>query len=69
LSQLDRDDRIQQLWETAANVLDFLKESQPTLDAIPSQIIEALMKQIYDCAHFIREYAGQGFLSKHLFLV
>lgn len=61
--QLDRDQRMQQLWAAAADMLDFLKDSGVVLDSVPISIVEAMMKQIYDCALFVREYTGRGFLS------
>jgi hypothetical protein len=63
IAQLDRDQRIQELWAAAADMLDFLKDSAVAVDSIPASVVEAMMKQIYDCALFVREYAGIGFLS------
>lgn len=51
-------------------MLDFLKDANEviidTLKITPglTEIVAAMMKQIYDCASFLREYAGKGFLRQ-----
>ncbi|KAJ7584026.1 hypothetical protein C8J56DRAFT_952444 [Mycena floridula] len=66
IHQLDRDRKIQELWATAADMLSFLQEAQPVIEKSMLPTISAMMKQIYDCAIFVREYSGKGFLGRTL---
>ncbi|KAF9467973.1 hypothetical protein BDZ94DRAFT_921432 [Collybia nuda] len=66
IAQLDRDQRMQQLWAAAADMLDFLKDSGAVLELIPVPLVDDMMKQIYDCSLFVREYAGRGFIKRAL---
>jgi hypothetical protein len=64
--------KIQGIWSSTADMLDFLKDTKDviidTLKTNPglTTIVTAMMKQIYDCASFLREYAGKGFLRQLL---
>jgi hypothetical protein len=60
---MDRDQKVQALWETAADMLDFLKHANCVVDEISAPIVADMMKQVYHCAMFVREYGGEGFLS------
>ncbi|KAL0580502.1 hypothetical protein V5O48_001489 [Marasmius crinis-equi] len=62
LSQLERDKNVEDLWTSAIEMLDFLKDSRTIVDEQLSPIISAMLKQFYDCSSFIREYCGAGFL-------
>ena len=55
---------MQNLWATAADVLAFLKDAKLVIDMILAPIVSDMMKQIYHCALFIREYGGKGFFSQ-----
>jgi hypothetical protein len=63
---MDRDQKLQCLWATAADMLDVLKDDSDgrALDELSGSIVSDMMKQIYDCAMFVREYGGKGFLSQ-----
>ena len=61
-----RDSKVQYLWGTAADMLGFLKDAKPVLDDILASIVSDMMKQIYHCAIFVREYGGEGFFSQLL---
>jgi hypothetical protein len=49
-------------------MLDFIHDAKPLAETLDDNnrtmvsIVSAMMKQIYDCAVFIREYGGKGFL-------
>ncbi len=49
-------------------MLDFIQDAKPLAETLNDNnhtlvsIVSAMMKQIYDCAVFIREYGGKGFL-------
>jgi len=47
-------------------MLDVLKDDRDgrALDELSGSIVSDMMKQIYDCAMFVREYGGKGFLSQ-----
>lgn len=47
-------------------MLAFLKDAKPVLDDILASIVSDMMKQIYHCAIFVREYGGEGFFSQLL---
>jgi hypothetical protein len=68
---LERDKKTQEIWSTAADMLDFLTDAEVIIDTLKitpglTEIVAAMMKQIYDCASFLREYAGKGFLRQLL---
>ena len=63
---MGRDSKVQCLWDTAADMLAFLKDAKPVLDDILAAIVSDMMKQIYHCAIFVREYGGEGFFSQLL---
>jgi hypothetical protein len=73
IAQVHRDQKVQSLWETAADMLAFLKDTKLVIDEILVPIVSDMMKQIYHCAIFVREYSGGGFFSqslrKRIFLV
>ena len=54
---------MQELLATAADMLSFLKDASTVIDEILVPIKE-MMNEIYRCGLFIREYGGDGFLSK-----
>ncbi|KIM74793.1 hypothetical protein PILCRDRAFT_693732 [Piloderma croceum F 1598] len=64
IAQVSRDSKVQCLWETAADMLAFLKDAKPVLDDILASIVSDMMKQIYHCAIFVREYGGEGFFKR-----
>ncbi|EGN96881.1 hypothetical protein SERLA73DRAFT_75730 [Serpula lacrymans var. lacrymans S7.3] len=65
-AQLNRDQKIQGLWSTASDMLDFLDAAEPVIDEIQRPIVSNMLKQIHDCALFIQEYAGSGFCKRAL---
>ena len=62
IAQMDRDQRVESLWATAADMLDFVKHANCVVDEISAPIVSDMMKQVYHCAMFVREYGGKGFL-------
>ncbi|EGN96507.1 hypothetical protein SERLA73DRAFT_58040, partial [Serpula lacrymans var. lacrymans S7.3] len=64
IAQLDRDQNIQNLWSTAADMLDFLNVAEPIIDEVQKPIVANMLKQIHDCALFVQEYTGKGFCSQ-----
>ena len=64
-AQQDRDARVQRLWETIVDTLDFMKDAEP-LEAIRGleKTVQAMMKQIYVCALFLRCYEERGFTGE-----
>jgi hypothetical protein len=64
IAEHDRDTNVQNLWASAANMLDFLKDATPVLEEIQMRTVSVMMKQIYDCAMFVREYGCKGFLRQ-----
>jgi hypothetical protein len=40
-----------------------LKDAKPVIDEILLPIVSDMMKQIYHCAIFVREYGGGGFFG------
>jgi hypothetical protein len=44
-------------------MLAFLKDAKPVIDDILVSIVSDMMRQIYHCAIFVREYGGGGFFS------
>ena len=50
-------------------MLDFARDAKPLAETLKDNhtlrsIVSEMMKQIYDCAVFLREYGGKGFLSE-----
>ncbi|KIM73665.1 hypothetical protein PILCRDRAFT_828960 [Piloderma croceum F 1598] len=64
VDQVHRDRKVQDLWTTAADMLAFLKDAKLVFDTILAPIVSDMMKQIYHCALFIREYGGKGFFKR-----
>jgi hypothetical protein len=64
IAQVRRDQKVQELWESAADMLAFLKDAKPVIDEILASTVSDMMKQIYHCAIFVREYGGGGFFSQ-----
>jgi hypothetical protein len=58
IAQVHRDQKVQCLWETAADMLAFLKDAKPVLNDTLALIVSDMMKQIYHCAIFVREYGS-----------
>ena len=49
-------------------MLDFARDAKQLAETLKDNhmlrsIVSEMMKQIYDCAVFLREYGGKGFLS------
>ncbi|KAF8583155.1 glycosyltransferase family 1 protein [Ramaria rubella] len=69
-AQQDQDDKVKQLWATILDTLDFMKQAEDA--EIPERIkgvektVQAIMKQIYDCALFLRRYGEEGFKGRTL---
>jgi hypothetical protein len=60
--QVDRDDRIRSLWETVKTTLDLVDPLGKLKDMpLYKKMVEAILKQIYECVLFLRWYAGKGF--------
>ncbi|KAJ7150991.1 hypothetical protein C8R43DRAFT_829652, partial [Mycena crocata] len=67
IDQLDRDAKIQKLWLSAADMLGFLQEADSVLDeSAVVATVHKMVQQIYECALFIREYGGKGYLRRTL---
>ncbi|EGN96851.1 hypothetical protein SERLA73DRAFT_185049 [Serpula lacrymans var. lacrymans S7.3] len=64
VAQLNRDQKIQDLWSTASDMFDFLDAAEPVIDEIQRPTVSNMLKQIHDCALFVQEYAGNGFCSQ-----
>ncbi|KAH7918285.1 WD40 repeat-like protein [Leucogyrophana mollusca] len=65
-AQMDRDQKVQQLWSTMADMLSFLEDAKAVTEECQVPIVSEMMKQIYDCALFVREYCGKGFAKRAL---
>ncbi|TFY79027.1 hypothetical protein EWM64_g4985 [Hericium alpestre] len=67
-AQVDRDNRIRALWETARDVVALLdrKNSEDLQGEYLNRIITNVIKQIYECCQFLRKYGEQGFLGRTL---
>ncbi|KAJ7636964.1 hypothetical protein FB45DRAFT_789127, partial [Roridomyces roridus] len=67
IAQLDRDAQIRTLWSAAAEMLDFLKDANSVVeDQIVATVVKLMVQQIYECALFVREYGGKGYLGRTL---
>ena len=55
--------QIQELWETAADMLSFLQAAQPVIEPTMLPTVSDMMKQIHACAVFIMAYGKKGFIS------
>ncbi|KAH7929810.1 YVTN repeat-like/Quino protein amine dehydrogenase [Leucogyrophana mollusca] len=65
-AQMDRDQKVQQLWSTTADMLSFLHDAEPVIEECQVRIVSEMMQQIYECALFVREYCGKGFAKRAL---
>ncbi|KAH7919326.1 hypothetical protein BV22DRAFT_1075393 [Leucogyrophana mollusca] len=65
-AQMDRDQKVQRLWSTTADMLSFLHDAQPVIEECQVRIVSEMMQQIYECALFVREYCGKGFAKRAL---
>ncbi|KAH7918511.1 hypothetical protein BV22DRAFT_1100410 [Leucogyrophana mollusca] len=65
-AQMNRDQKVQQLWSTAADMLSLLGDAKPVIEECQAPIVSDMMKQIYECALFVREYCGKGFAKRAL---
>ncbi|TFY70711.1 hypothetical protein EVG20_g2289 [Dentipellis fragilis] len=65
-AQVDRDDRIRNLWHTVQDVVVFFDEvkEEPTRANYLKQAVMDVMKQIYECCQFLRKYADKGFAGR-----
>ncbi|KAJ7512510.1 hypothetical protein B0H11DRAFT_1788652, partial [Mycena galericulata] len=67
MDQLDRDGQVRTLWRAAAEMLDFLKEAKSISgETAVAKTVKQMVQQIYECALFIREYGGKGYLGRTL---
>jgi hypothetical protein len=66
IAQVCRDQKVQCLWDTATDMLAFLKDTKSILDDILASMVSDMMKQIYHNTIFVREYGGEGFFSQSL---
>jgi hypothetical protein len=58
---MDRDKRIQALWETAADMLDFLKHANCVINEISAPIVADMMKPVYHCMILFENMEGKAF--------
>ncbi|KAH7919378.1 hypothetical protein BV22DRAFT_864233 [Leucogyrophana mollusca] len=65
-AQMDREQKVQQLWSTTADMLSFLRDAEPVIEQCQVRIVSEMMQQIYECALFVREYCGKGFAKRAL---
>ena len=63
-AQQDRDKKVQVLWDTILDTLDFMKQADPLKDISGlERTVESIMKQLYECALFLRSYGEGGFIG------
>ena len=64
-NQLERDSGVVDLMTAMEHVYFFVDEIQSVPDKLKSldKIINAILQQTFECAIFIRDYAGLGFSS------
>ncbi|KAH7918698.1 hypothetical protein BV22DRAFT_1024158 [Leucogyrophana mollusca] len=67
-AQMNRDQKVQQLWSMTAGMLSFLNEAESAIEQCQVRIVSKMMQQMYKCALFIREYCGKGFISQFDFV-
>ncbi|KAH7920290.1 hypothetical protein BV22DRAFT_1074193 [Leucogyrophana mollusca] len=65
-AQMNRDQKVQQLWSTMADMLSFLNDAEPVIEQCQVRIVSKMMQQLYECALFVREYCGKGFAKRAL---
>jgi hypothetical protein len=61
--QAELNHQIQELWDTAADMLSFLQAAQPVIEPPMLPTVSDMMKQIHACAVFIKTYGEKGFIS------
>ncbi|KAG5633918.1 hypothetical protein H0H81_004418, partial [Sphagnurus paluster] len=62
--QLDRFAKVQQLWKIIAETLDFIDDAEPLTKVIKlEKHAQAIMLQLYDSIHFLKEYDKRGFFK------
>ncbi|KAF5375522.1 hypothetical protein D9615_009222 [Tricholomella constricta] len=63
--QIERDEKVQQLWGTIVDTLDFMKDAEP-LDKIRGleKTTEAIVSQLYNCVLHLKKYEERGFLLR-----
>ena len=60
--QIDREDRVRDLWATVGNILDRVSALGKHKDEpLYERNVESILKQIYECVLFMRWYAAKGF--------
>ncbi|KAF8798279.1 WD40 repeat-like protein [Phlegmacium glaucopus] len=64
--QAELNRQIQELWETAADMLSFLQAAQPVIEPPLLPTVSAMMKQIHACAVFITTYGEKGFIERNM---
>jgi hypothetical protein len=64
-AQVVREKKVLELWNTVLDSLDFMKEAEPLkVIAGLETTTQAIMKQIYECLLFLKNYEDRTFLSK-----
>ncbi|KDR74367.1 hypothetical protein GALMADRAFT_141414 [Galerina marginata CBS 339.88] len=58
--------QIDELWETAADMLSFLRAAQPVIEPSLLPTVSAMMKQIHACAVYITNYGERGFIERNM---
>jgi len=61
---MDLDQQVQGLWKTAVDMLAFLKDADAVIDEFQKPVVSDMMKQIYECAMFVREYGEKGLIGQ-----
>jgi hypothetical protein len=61
--QVELNRQIQELWETAADMLSFLQEAKPVIEPPLLPTVSDMMMQVHACAVFIKTYGEKGFIS------
>jgi hypothetical protein len=60
-AQQDRDKKVRDLWDLVLETLGFMKQPEPLKEIQGlEKTVQAIMKQIYDCALFLRSYGPGG---------
>jgi len=66
-AQQDRDDEVRKLWGTVVDVLDFMKQAEPLKEIQGlEKTTQAIMKQVYECTLFLRDYESRNFGGEYL---
>ncbi|KAA1467062.1 hypothetical protein DENSPDRAFT_68668 [Dentipellis sp. KUC8613] len=65
-AQVDRDDRVRNLWCTVQDVVAFFDDvkEQPAKATYLQKVVADVVKQIYECCQFLRKYADHGFAGR-----